>query len=152
MVAGAGQQHRAGRRAIPFGRDLHGQRGLLTKPRRHPGGKLLVDVLNDDDRRRKIAWQAAQHGGQCRRPAGGRADGDQPIAGDRAAARAGARRCGEARACDRASVRRSRSSPAAARRSVADRRTRVAGVSTASSAPCPIASNDTSSNSRRHSP
>ena len=142
MVAGAREQDVTDRRPVSLSGDAHGQRRCSdSATSAMPRGELLVDVLNDDDRRGKVLRQIAQERGQHRRAAGRRADRDQPIV----AARLRRAIAGSARRC------RPRLSPI----SRADRvdlgqqrrgeppqivRRRAAGVSTASSAPWPIAS------------
>ena len=128
------------RRPVAFAGHPHRQRRLLAQPVRHAGGELLVDMLDDDDRRRKVLRQAAQHRRERRRPAGGRADRDQRARAGPRGARAPQR---VAPALGRSPISRAivaifASSGAARLRVIAA--SRAAGVSTASSAPWPIAS------------
>ena len=128
----------AGRSPSPATRTR--QRRALVQPVGHAGGELLVDVLHDDDRRGKVLGKLAQQRGQHRGPARRGADRDQPIVAARLRRRSPARARAAGRACRRRAARSWRSSPAAAPRRPRSLPPPSSGVSTASSAPCPIAS------------
>lgn len=62
---------------------------MLTEPAREARNELLVEMLDEDDRRREFGRQVAQQRRYGGRAAGGSADGDETLGGR---GRAGGRR------------------------------------------------------------
>ena len=81
VIGARRDQHRAALRSVAFAGRPDGQAAMLAEPAREAGHELLVEMLDQDDRRREIGGQPAEQGRHGGRAAGRGADGNEPLRG-----------------------------------------------------------------------